>query len=278
MRKPIVAGQFYESELQNLKKQIKSCFLHCLGPGKLPVLGEQDLLGVIAPHAGYLYSGPAQAHAYTAIANSKKPDLYIILGLSHAGHSNCISIQDWETPFGSVKIDLDFANSLIEKGIKVNEAAHASEHSIEVQLPFLQFVKEDFKILPMIVSTDDIMAEKLVKTLDESGKKAVFICSSDFTHYGKSYGYVPFVENVKKSLYSLDRGAIDAIEKLDNSSFLNYLNKTNATICGKSPIMTFINICNMFKKKKAHLLKYYTSADIINDYSSAVGYASLSVN
>jgi hypothetical protein len=164
--------------------------------------------------------------------------------------------------------------------LKENEEAHRSEHSIEVQLPFLQFVSpnNDIKILPIIISNDlsyDIIAKQVVKTIWESKKKVVLIASSDFTHYGINYGYFPFRNDVKGNMYELDKKAIRFIEKLDAYRFLDYINESGATICGNRPIATLIEICKLLGAKKANLLKYYTSGDVINDYSSAVGYASI---
>lgn len=283
MRRPIAAGQFYENGFEELGKQINSCFEGKFGPGALPVKrADKKIFGVIAPHAGYMYSGPCQAWAYKEIAESRLPDLFLIIGLSHMGSGSCISQEDWETPFGIVKVDRDFGRDLIDKGIKVDERVHKNEHSIEVQLPFLQFVNRDrlndVRFLPIIASDDTDyreLAEKIVKTIDETGKEAVLIASSDFTHFGASYGYMPFHTDIKKNLYELDKKAIGFIEKMKPTEFLNYINETGATICGKLPIAVVAEACKLMGAKKARLLNYYTSGDIVGDYSASVGYASI---
>lgn len=283
MRRPIVSGQFYEDSFEELDKQINSCFESKFGPGALPVRrADKKIFGAIAPHAGYTYSGPCQAWTYKEIAESRFPDLFIVIGLSHSGFATCISQEDWETPFGIVKIDRDFGGALMEKGIRVNEKAHKNEHSIEVQLPFLQFVNKDrlsdIRFLPIIASDDRDyreLAEKIVKTIDETGKDAVLIASSDFTHFGASYGYMPFHTDIKKNLYELDRKAIGFIEGLRPTEFLNYTDETGATICGKLPIAVVVEACKLMGAKKARLLNYYTSGDIVGEYGSAVGYASI---
>ena len=283
MRKPIVAGQFYESGFDELDSQIKECFKSKFGPGDLPVKRtDKKIFGIVAPHAGYTYSGPCQAWAYKEIAESSFPDLYVIIGLSHGGFPTCISLEDWETPFGAISVDKDFGNSLIDKGIKLNEEAHANEHSIEVQIPFLQFVNKDklneIKILPIIAS-DDVnygeLAEKIVKTIDETAKKVVFIASSDFTHFGISYGYMPFSTNVKENMYELDGKAIKLIEELKSTQFLQYADETGATICGKQAIAVVVEACKLLGANKGRLLHYYTSGDIVGDYSNAVGYGAV---
>lgn len=283
VRKPIVAGMFYESEKEALKEQIKECFLSEFGPGKLPEnKKENSILGVIAPHAGYPYSGACAAYSYKEIAESKSPDIFIMLGLSHSGYGSCISMEDWETPLGIVETDKDFGRSLMKStGLKPNEAAHRQEHSIEVQLPFLQFInKNKIKIMPIISSNDmpyDELAKKITGTIKDTNKKACILASSDFTHYGVNYGYFPFQTNVKKNLYNLDNNAIKHIKNLDAYRFLDYTEQTGATICGKFPIAVMVEICKLLGGKNAKLLKYYTSGDIMHDYDSVVGYASLIV-
>lgn len=272
MREAVVAGSFYDQDPGSLREQIKNCFLSKFGPGKLPGKAAKETKGVICPHAGYVYSGPCAAHSYKAVAESKKPDLFIILGLSHSGYGSCVSLEDWRTPLGIAKIDKDFGKLLVKNGLEQNEAAHEEEHSIEVQVPFLQYILEDFKFVPIIVS-DYAAANAVKKAVGQSGKKVMFIASSDFTHYGSSYGYIPFKTDVKNKMYALDAGAIEQIKMIDAKGFLDYLKKTGATVCGKMPISAMLGC---IEAKKAELLKYYTSADISgNDYSMAVGYASI---
>ena len=158
-RKPCVSGQFYEADMNQLNEQIKESFLSKRGPGTLPAnKREKDILGVICPHAGYAFSGACAAWSYSSIAEAGFPDVFIIIGPSHYGTENpAATLQDFETPFGVVKTDAEFVNALAKKGnIIIDEDAHASEHSIEVQLPFLQFANKDrmkdIKIAPITVS------------------------------------------------------------------------------------------------------------------------------
>lgn len=283
-RQPIVDGQFYGSDKQELKKQIESCFKSNFGPGNLPSKERKNnLIGVISPHAGYVFSGPCQAFSYKKIAESKVPDIYILFGLSHSGFNSCISIEDWETPLGVVKTDKSFGKKLSEiSNIPVDEVAHQNEHSIEVQLPFLQYINKavEFKILPIIISPDiniKSFAEKISELLKKTKKTAGFIASSDFTHYGRTYGFVPFSSNIKENLFNLDKGAIERIKKLDSKEFFDYIDKTGATICGQYPIAALIESAKILGAEKAELLKYYSSGDIVKDYDNSVGYASIVV-
>ena len=279
MRNSAFSGLFYEALQKELLDQLKSCFLSDFGPGKLPkqahtANNKANIKGIIVPHAGYSYSGPCAAHSYLAVAEAENPDLFIILGTSHDSCKSCLNDEDWKIPLGIAKIDKAFADALVHNGIPKDNHAHIKEHSIEVQLPFLQFIKKKFLFVPILVSENyQQVADSLLKTLQQTNKKAVIIASSDFTHYGKNYNFLPFDKNVKQNLYDLDKGAIKYIQNMDSVSFLKYIEKTSTTICGKYAIAALIRILN---HSKVQLLKYYTSADITNqDYSMAVGYAAL---
>lgn len=285
IRKPIVADQFYEGDKEALNEQIKNCFLNKeFGPGILPEKDRnKDILGVISPHAGYAFSGSCAAHSFKEIGESKLPDLYLMLGLSHSGFKTSLSDQDWETPLGVLRTHKEFINSLKENpNIEINNNSHSQEHSIEVQLPFLQFVNKDIidriRIASIITSNDieykDI-TESIKKTINKLKLKICIITSSDFTHYGFNYGYFPFNKDIKQRMYDLDKKAIEHIEKLQPDNFLKYIQETGATICGYYPIAVMLQLSKLLGADKAELLKYYTSGDVINDYSSAVGYASV---
>lgn len=270
------AGQFYPAERGELKKQIKECFLSEFGPGSMPKPeSKKKILGVISPHAGYQFSGPGAAWVYREIGESEMPDTYVILGTSHMGFSSCVSVQDWKTPLGTIKNDSEFGKKLAKSGLAVDEEAHSSEHSIEVQIPFLQFIQPKARIAPVMASHDlgyEAIAEAIKKAASELKRKIIIIASSDFTHYGAAYGYVPFSENIKKSMYELDNGAIEQIKSLDAAKFMEYVDEKRATICGQMPIAVLLKTINA---KKARLLKYYTSGDVVGDYANAVGYASI---
>ena len=220
------------------------------------------------PHAGYQYSGACAAWAYKEIGEAELADTYVIMGPNHTGlGGSALTTQNFRTPFGIVRTDKRLASYLISKGSIVDsELPHLEEHSIEVQIPFLQFINKDsesWKILPIVLS-DDIDYKALALDLKEAmvdlGKKIVFIASSDFTHYGRAYGYVPFSSDIPDRIRKLDKKAIEFIKKKDDVGFLNYVYETGATICGRLPIATLLNIMS---NKKAELLQYYTSGEPI---------------
>ena len=276
VRKPYVANAFYAGTKTLLTKQITDCFTHRFGPGQVPKPNQQGprrILGIICPHAGYMYSGPVAANGYSKLAADGQPDVCIILGPNHTGMGSGLSIQTegaWETPVGTTRIDSDLAKKIQKSSsiIDVDERAHASEHSIEVQLPFLQFLfKEAIEFVPICMMMQDLTTSREVaKTIVENtkGKNFAIIASSDFTHYE------PQADANRK-----DREAIDAILKLDDEQ-LNELGESNrVTMCGYGPITTLIAASKMLGDVKAELLAYKTSGDITGDKSAVVGYSSL---
>jgi len=267
MRQPAVSGSFYESDPEPLKKQIESCFLSEFGPGLPDKSIKKPVKGVIVPHAGYFFSGACASHAYKKIAESAA-SRFIILGVNHYGYETSVSGQDWKTPLGVAKHDEEIVDLFRKNKVKISETPHLKEHSIEVQLPFLQYIKKEFTFAAISVGHDADM-EKISRILLET--KSTIIVSSDFTHYGFNYGYIPFSANIQSNLEKLDKEAIDFIENSDAEGFMRYVNRTGITICGYLPILLFLKTV----KSKGKLLKYYTSGDIINDYRNSVSYASI---
>ena len=287
-RKAVFAGQFYEQDEQILDKQISMCFEDKNGPGALPLSKRSgQIKAIIAPHAGYTYSGPCAAWAYKELAEAEIADVYITIGPNHSGSGNALSMAGYETPFGLARVDQEFAKALLEKNsdIKIDEEAHAQEHSIEVQIPFLQFATKDnnenvhgngLKIVPIILNDIDYnkLGLDIKETILESGKKVVIIVSSDFTHYGRNYHYIPFSTDVKKKIYETDRKAIDLIEALNADGFLGHIDETQGTICGAFPIAVLLK---SLKHAKVELLQFYTSADLEEEqqYKNSVSYAAV---
>jgi AmmeMemoRadiSam system protein B len=297
MRNAVVAGQFYSIDREELLEQIESCFKHKLGKklSKTKTKSKSNsksiksnFLGLISPHAGYVYSGPCATHGFAFMLKTNLPDTLILLGPNHTGNAQAefsLSLEDFETPLGIIKNNEELRKELIKasKGLIQNdETAHKSEHSLEVQLPFLQYIyqraKKEFKIIPIVLSTQDydkcIKVAALLSGIIKKDSSIGVIASSDFTHYGPGYGFMPFSYNkeTKKNLYDLDKKAIAEIINLNPEAFFQRAIKT--TICGFAPIVVLTELSRILKKQ-TKLLKYYTSGDISKDYSSAVGYASI---
>ncbi len=278
IRRPTVAGQFYEGDAEALRAQIKNCFLHELGPKKLPNVNlhirPRNIVGMICPHAGYMYSGPVAASAFYELALDGKPDTVVLMGPNHTGNGSALSLMRegvWRTPLGDVEIDTEMANGLIDETniLDVDELAHRYEHSIEVQLPFLQFLYgNSFKIVPICFLMQDYdSAVEVGRALEEvlEPTNAVVIASSDMTHYEPA-----------KTAAAKDQAALKAVTDMDAKRFYETVETQNITACGYAPITALITYAKGVNAKEAKLLSYHNSGDITGDYSSVVGYAAVS--
>ncbi len=278
MRKPLVAGSFYEGTEEKLILQIEDCFKK--GHGFPKPYKNGTVRAAIIPHAGYFFSGKAAAEAIKEIAETDV-DIFLILGVNHSGlGGNTTTKEDFKTPLGTAKIDQALYKLLVKEcGLEDDKAPHLIEHSIEVILPMLQYSLKKFTFVPIIVSQDaDELGLALRKAVDKfekkTKKKVCVIASGDMTHFGACYRYMPFSENIKENLYSLDNKAIDFILKKDVKKFTDYIKETRTTICGSNTINTLLVFIGK-EKVEGHLLDYYTSADIMGDYRTAVGYAAI---
>jgi AmmeMemoRadiSam system protein B len=276
VRRPTQAGAFYEGDAEALKTQIENCFLQELGPKKHPEVnknGPRKIIGLICPHAGYMYSGAVAANAYYELAQDGKPDTVVILGPNHTGYGSGLALMNegiWRTPLGDVEIDGETANNIVQETrlVDVDDLAHRFEHSIEVQLPFLQYLYgSEFKFVPICFQMQDLSSAveigmALVEVL--SSKNAVVIASSDMTHY-----------EPQKNAEAKDLEALKAVEALDEKMFYSIIRTRNVTACGYGPIAAVITVAKGLGAK-ARLLCYKSSGDVTGDYSNVVGYAAVS--
>jgi len=276
VRRPCQAGAFYAGTFESLKKQVESCFLDKFGPLKIPKIrenGVRQIVGLICPHAGYMFSGPVAAHAYYQLALDGRPDVVVIFGPNHTGHGSALSIMNegvWRTPLGDVQVDSETANQIVHESglIDVDDVAHSFEHSIEVQLPFLQYLYgTSFKFVPICFLMQELsssieVGKAVANVLD--GRNAVIIASSDMTHY-----------EPKRKAEEKDGMALAAIEAMDEAKFYSTIEKYNISACGYGPISALISAAKKLGAKEAKLLCYKTSGDITGDISNVVGYAAL---
>ncbi len=266
IRKPIVAGQFYPADKTDLIKEIQKY--------TEKRKADEDIAAAIVPHAGYGFSGKAAGKVYSVLP---KTETFIVIGTNHStmGESISISLQDFETPLGIIKNNLKFSKQLLQQlnylGIEIDNETHKYEHSIEVQLPFLQQTQKnsDFKIVPILIGYYDLdLCKKLAKAIYEISEKLktkiVILASSDFTHSGPAYG--------KKIDKNMDKKTIEKIKKLDSEKFLQESKQT--TICGAGAICVVLEFCKLKNSKKIKVLDYYTSQDIIPS-ENWVGYAGI---
>ncbi len=272
VRVPAVAGYFYPAEKEELERMISGFFDTVEKDSERKNNDRERVNGVIAPHAGYVYSGISASYSYRVLKNEMKNrniKRVFLLGPSHHYPLSFCALEDydfWKTPFGTIKVDKELRKELE----KTNEfetfaEAHAEEHSLEVQVPFIQFIlkklkeekiKKELKIVPIVMNVLPYkILIKVADILSEFKEDSFFIISSDLSHYMPQ----------------------EVAEKIDNETISNILNlnvEGKLDACGKTPIKIAIEMCRT-NKWKPKLLDYRTSGDYNKDYSQVVGYCSI---
>lgn len=263
MRAPAVSGQFYPRNKNDLNREISRCFEGIPG-------GEKPVIGAVVPHAGYIYSGNTAAYVYSMLPRA---DTFVLLGPNHTGYGSPISVssEKWSTPSGEVGSDIEFIKALPKRIIDTDETAHKYEHSLEVQLPFLQHMFSDFCIVPICMGMQDEetaqeVGMELAEAVHKVNKKVVIIASSDFSHYKKD-----------KVAREDDAYFINSILEMDIPGFYRKLYERNASVCGYGPIAAMLTASKALGAKKGTLLKYSTSGDTTGDFDAVVGYAGIVV-
>lgn len=267
-----LAGSWYSSNPEVLRGELKGYFE---GAQTEP---RDKAIAVILPHAGYRYSGKTACAGLKTI--NKQYDRVIVIGPSHSVQmENVLSVPrmtHYKTPLGETPLDVEFIERLLEYPVFQNVPhAHQREHSVQIELPLLQFRDPDFQLVPIVAGSCSLEAVKraagiLTSMIDE---KTLVVASSDFVHYGASYGYVPFTEKIAEQIRKLDMGAFELIEALDAPGFLKYRERTGATICGYIPIALVLSM--MGESSNAELVEYTTSGQMEGDYSRSVSYLSV---
>ncbi len=275
VREPAVAGRFYPDSGVELSEKINN-YLNKASIAGLP--GKP--VAIISPHAGYQYSGAVAAYGYKAIKGHEYKRV-IVLAPSHYSRYRGASILDveaYKTPLGLVKLNQGICNNLINNPpfFGTFKNAHKREHSLETQLPFLQVVLgDDFELIPVLISRlnseeSDFIADKLRPLIDED---TLIVVSSDFTHYGYGYDYVPFKKDIEANLRKLDHGVFERILALDYDGFYRYKRATGITACGFIPIALLMKLLPSDVQGK--VLQYDTSGNIMGNFDSSVSYASI---
>ena len=261
IRHPVVAGQFYPGDVKSLRAMLAKLIDK--------KARKQDVIGLLMPHAGYPYSGKV---AGAAISRVKLKETCIIMGPSHTGAGKPFSIMTagkWQTPLGEVEIDEELAKNLAEKSayLREDERAHRQEHAVEVQLPFLQFLKPDVKIVPIVLSYAPAAVYKEIgreisAAIRETGRQAVIIASGDMTHY-----------EPQEVAREKDSRAIEAMLDLDEDELTRLFEELRISMCAHGPAVALIAAAKELGAGRADLVKYQTSGDTTGDYSAVVGYA-----
>ncbi|MGA3094287.1 MAG: AmmeMemoRadiSam system protein B [Dehalococcoidales bacterium] len=263
IRKPVVAGSFYPASPSKLEEMIAG-----MVEDNAP---REEVVGLICPHAGYIYSGPV---AGAAVSRIRFTDTFIIMGPNHTGLGKPFSIMTsgtWETPLGNVEIDAELAQKLSGNSSYLEEDvnAHLREHSVEVQIPFLQHFKKDIRIVPIVLShaSGSVYKEiglEIAEVLNGLERDVIILASSDMTHYEPE-------EQARRK----DSSAIEAILRLDEDELLERIAEQNITMCGYAPVVALISAAKAMEARRAELVRYQTSGESSGDYSSVVGYAGL---
>jgi MEMO1 family protein len=269
-REPVVAGQFYEGEGAALARQVESCFTDARGPGALPTRTRSTLRkvrAVVVPHAGYVYSGPIAAHAYQLIAADRPPKSVLILGVDHYGASQGASLSErpWRTPLGPTPVDRELVTALRKPPVDVDEGAHRREHSIEVQLPFLEYVLPHPHFVPLEVGYGPYDFLEEVATVVRSAvqdRDVLLIASTDFSHY------VP-----PATAERLDRMAIDQILARDPRGLYDTVRRNDISMCGIAPT-TVLLAALAGLDVRPRLLRWGHSGEV-EKMREVVGYAAI---
>lgn len=288
-RPPAVAGGFYPASKNAIISLIEDCFKHEFGPSKIPRVGKRKgkLIGLVVPHAGWVYSGPIAAHSYAALYEDGYPETFIIMGPNHTGLGSFVATTDitFETPLGDIEVDKDLMKEMLGTIIDNDFEAHSEEHSIEVQLPFLQYPGHEFKFVPITIAIHDIktahdIANAIVNAVKRTGRDVVIIASTDFTHAGFMYrdsppdGYTPGEYATRK-----DRAVIDKIKAYDAEGVINIVRDYRITMCGPGCVASMLLATKQLGGRTVEFLKYATSQDIKKEkYADlAVGYGAFAI-
>ncbi len=263
IRNPVVSGQFYPESPDQLRAMIEG-FVD-------EKAVKAEVIGLISPHAGYIYSGPV---AGAVISRIKFKDTFIIIGPNHSGMGKPLSIMTegaWKTPLGEVEIDSELGKRILASSSHLQEdyAAHQHEHSIEVQIPFLQYFKRDIRLVPIMLAYSSLatykeIGKELATAIKDLSKEVVIIASSDMTHY-----------EPQESAQRKDNQAIEAILDLNEDELFRRVDELNISMCGYAPTVSLISAAKELGATGAELVRYQTSGDTTGDYTAVVGYAGI---
>jgi hypothetical protein len=262
VREPAVAGRFYPANPELLRADIKSY---------LPSCKKMRAIACMVPHAGYMYSGQVAGAVFSRV---DIPASCVVLGPNHTGRGHPLAIMkegSWRTPLGEIPIDSELAETLIREfpALSEDSAAHRSEHSIEVEIPFLQVCRPGVKFLPIAIGTGQLilleqLGQAMAEVLKKSRDPALIIASSDMNHYEDDA-----TTRVK------DHKAIDKILALDAPGLYQTVMNESISMCGFGPAVAMLTAARCLGAQKAELAEYATSADVSGDHKVAVGYAGI---
>jgi AmmeMemoRadiSam system protein B len=293
VRNATVSGMFYEENKFQLINQLKKCFdLTKIDSGNVSNKDQDKSLlkAIIVPHAGYVYSGGIAAFGYNVIQKQGFADVFIILGPNHSGIGSGVAMSSrgyWKTPLGEIPVDERIIKNLAGGIIDMDDSTlQIQENSIEVQLPFLQYISNEkpFSIIPIAMLMQDKetatdVGSQIANVIKHEKRKVILIASTDFSHEGFAYGRIP-PDNLKANEYvtKQDGYALEAIQELNPRTLINIIEEKNISMCGSGPVAAVLTASKNLGATSVELLKYGTSYDVHPDSNACVGYASLAIH
>jgi AmmeMemoRadiSam system protein B len=278
LRHPAVAGHFYRGTAEELKRQVEEFII----PAE-----KIRALGILSPHAGLIYSGAVAGAVYSSI---ELPDTIVLIGPNHTGLGEPVSLMargSWETPLGTVDIDEELASAILSKSSHIHDdtLAHLREHSLEVQLPFIQYFKSKFKIVPIQMLDTRLqtcleVGKAVAEAIKDRGqardegraakkkrsREVLIVASSDMSHYERA-----------AAAKEKDYKAIKHILNLDPEGLYRTVKDYGITMCGYGPAVAMLTACKILGASEAKLVKYANSGEVSGDYEQVVGYAGIVV-
>ncbi|MDA8433553.1 MAG: AmmeMemoRadiSam system protein B [Nitrospiraceae bacterium] len=264
-RSPAVAGQFYYGNRERLLEQVGGCVV---GDAR-----KEEAIGIIVPHAGFIYSGPVAGAVYSTI---RFPKTFVLLGPNHTGLGSAISLSDdleWETPLGPVEVDKKLAAKIVQNdpGVTRDNQAHLFEHSLEVQLPFISYFSKDVKIVPIALLSASLsdcveLGRAIARAVRSVDYPVVIAASSDMSHYV-----------AEKTARQKDQKAIDRVLAVDPEGLYETVVRERISMCGYMPATAMLSAARELGANSGRLVRYATSGDVSGDFDSVVGYAGIAV-
>jgi AmmeMemoRadiSam system protein B len=239
-----------------------------------PMQEKRKAISVIAPHAGFDYSGPVASAVFSSV---QLPNIFVILGPNHRHVNSRFAIMKegtWQTPFGEVPINTDLANALATHSdlISDDSDAHEHEHSLEVQLPFIQYFKDDFSIVPLSIAYQtsyeelEELGHSISEAIQSQDGDVLIVSSTDMSHYVS-----------QKEAEIKDSMAIEEIKRLDAQGLYDVVSQENISMCGYQPTTTTIVASLDLGATQAELIKYQTSGEVTRNFEEVVGYAGMRI-
>lgn len=283
VRRPFRAGSFYPASAGECRRQLEACLA-----GDLPELPAGEVvIGVAVPHAGWVYSGPTAGLAFAAVHRTSSPEVFVLLGASHSPFLTfpaIMSAGEWETPLGRVAIDEDLAEAVLAAGagrIRDDPEAHEPEHSIEVQVPFVQYLFPEARIVPIIVPPapdSHLVGDAVADAVEESGLKVAVVGSADLTHYGPHFGLFNHGTGARANAWvrENDRRMVDLLLGMRAEEIVPEANQRQ-NCCGAGALAALTAACRRLGVENSLLLHQTTSYEVMPDPAgdTIVGYASV---